>query len=195
MMDWYQYGPWNLTHRPLLREYRHMTHHTTALLPNSCGLMADGTFGDPIARSYPHPKYWTHWWRIGINIGHGISRTESSSENQDTWYIVRQQYYQLPAAQWRMVHLGTPRVGPINNPNIGPIDEGLISISDMESHHSVQVRESRHMTYHTMALLPNSCGSMADDLFQDPKVDPIHTPYIRAIDEGLLSISAIKSNP
>ena len=28
-----------------------------------------------------------------------------------------------------MVHFGTPRVGPIHTPNIGPIDEGLISIS------------------------------------------------------------------
>ena len=40
--------------------------------------------------------------------------------------------YQIAAAQWRMVNFGTPRVGPILIPNMGPIDEGLISaiISD-----------------------------------------------------------------
>ena len=132
--DLYQYRSWNITHRALFRDYRQMTHYTTALLPNSCGPMGDCTFGDPIGMSYPHPKYWTNWWRIDINIGHEISRTESSSENQGTWHIVRRHYYQMAAAQWRMVHLGTPRVGPINNPNIGPIDEGLISISGKESH-------------------------------------------------------------
>ena len=49
---------------------------------------------------------------------------------QTTGYL----YYQIAAAQWRMVHFGTPRVGPIHTPNIGPIDEGLISIPAMESH-------------------------------------------------------------
>ena len=207
-----------------------MTYHTTALLPNSCGPMADGPFRDPKGRSYPHPKYWTHrwridinidhgispiesnqenqgtwhitrrhyyqiaaaqwrmvhfgtpkgrsyphpkyWthrWRIDINIDHGISPIESSQENQGTWHITRRQYYQIAAAQWRMVHFGTPRVGPIHTPNIGPIDEGLISISTMESHHRFQLREPGHMTYHTTALLPNSCGPMADGPFRDPK--------------------------
>ena len=46
--------------------------------PNSCGLMADGPFPDPKGRSYPHPKYWTHRWRIDIDIGHGISPIEPS---------------------------------------------------------------------------------------------------------------------
>ena len=134
MKDWYQYRPWNFTHRAQLRELRHMTYHRTALLPNSCGPMADGPFRDPKDRSYPHPKYWTHRWRIDINIGHEISPIETSQEKQDTWHIIRRHYYQIVAAQWRMVHLGTPRVGPIHTPNTGPINEGLISISIMKSH-------------------------------------------------------------
>ena len=169
MKDWYQYRQWNLSHRAQLRESGHMTYHTTALLPNSCGPMADGLFRDPKGRSYPHPKYWTHRWRIDINIDHGISPIESSQENQGTWHITRRHYYQIAAAQWRMVHFGTPRVGPIHTPNIGPIDEGLISISTMESHHRFQLREPGHMTYHTTALIPNSCGPMADGPFRDPK--------------------------
>ena len=64
MKDWYQYPidaiSWNLTHRVPLRKSVHMTYHTMALLPNSCGPMADGPFRDPKGRSYPHPKYWTH---------------------------------------------------------------------------------------------------------------------------------------
>ena len=72
MKDWYQYRPWNLSHRVQLRELKHMTYHTRALLPNSCGPMADGLFRDPKGRSYPHSKYWTHRWRIDINISHEI---------------------------------------------------------------------------------------------------------------------------
>ena len=34
--------------------------------------MADGPFRDPKGRSYAHPKYWTHRWRIDINISHEI---------------------------------------------------------------------------------------------------------------------------
>ena len=92
-----------------------------------------------------------------------------------------------------MVHFGTPRVGPIHIPNIGPIDEGLISISTMESHR-VQLRESGHMIYHTTALLPNSCGPMADGPFGTPRVGPIHIPTIGPIDEGLISISTMESH-
>ena len=73
MKDWYQYRPWTLTNRAQLRESIHMTYHTTALLPNCCGPMADGQFRDPNGRSYTHLKYWIHRWRIDINIGHGIS--------------------------------------------------------------------------------------------------------------------------
>ena len=152
MKDWYQYRPWNLTHRAQLRESGHMTYHTTALLPNSCGPMADGPFRDPNGRSCPHPNY-----------------------------------YQIAAAQWRMVHFGTPRVGPIHTPNIGPIDEGLIWTHrwriDINTWHIIrrpwnlthraQLRESGHMTYHTTALLPNSCGPMADGPFRDHGISPI----------------------
>ena len=98
MKDWYQYQPWNLTHRVPLRKSMHMTYHTTVLLPNSCGPMTDGLFRDPKGQSYPHPKYWTHRWRIDINISHEI----------------------LPIR--------------------------------------VPLRKSMHITYHTTALLPNSCN-------------------------------------
>ena len=134
MRDWYQYQPWNLTHRVPLRKSMHMICHTTTILPNSCGPMEDGPFRVSKGRPYPHPKYWTHRWRIGINISHEILPIESSQGNQCTWHIIRRNYYQIAAAQWRMVHIGTPRVSPIHTPNIGPIDEGLISISAMESH-------------------------------------------------------------
>ena len=77
MKDWCQYHPRNLTHNTQLRESRHITQHMTALLPNSCGQMADGPFLDPKGRSYPHSKYWTPWWRSGINVSHGISPIES----------------------------------------------------------------------------------------------------------------------
>ena len=76
--DWYRYQPWNLTHRVQLKETRHLTYHSTALLPNSTGLMADGPFQDLKGRSYPHPKYWTHRWRIDINTRYGFSPIESS---------------------------------------------------------------------------------------------------------------------
>ena len=40
-----------------------------------------------------------------------------------------------------MVNFGTPGVGPIHTPNIGPIDEGLISISAMKSYPQSPVKE------------------------------------------------------
>ena len=126
--------PWNRTHGAQISESLNMAYHTTALQPNSCGKMADGPFRDPLGRSSPQPKYWTHRWRININIDHGISPLEGSSENQGTWHMIRRHYNQKAAAQWQMVYFGTPRVGPIHTSNIGPIDEVLISISTMESH-------------------------------------------------------------
>ena len=71
---------------------------------------------------------------IDINISNRTSPIEPIWENQDTWHIIRRHYYQIAAAQWWMVHFGTPRDGPIQTPNIGPINEGLISMSAMESH-------------------------------------------------------------
>ena len=134
MKDWYQYRPWNFTQRVSLRKLVHMTYHTTALLPNSCGPMGDGPFGTPRVFFLSRPKYWTHRWRIDINIGHGIISTiEPSWKNQGTWHIIRRHFYQIDAAQWRMVNFGTPRVGSIHTPNIGPIDKWLISISTMKS--------------------------------------------------------------
>ena len=84
---------WNLTHSAQLRKSGHMTYHTTALLPNNCGPMVDGPFWDPKGQSYPHPKYWTHPWRIHINIDHGISPIEASLDNQGTWHIIRWHCY------------------------------------------------------------------------------------------------------
>ena len=102
--------------------------------PNSCGPMADGPFRNPKGQSYPHPqildpsmKYWYQYrpW----NLTHRITL-----KNQCIWHIIQRHYYHIAAAQWRMVNFGIPRVGPIHTPNIGPIDERLISISVMEFH-------------------------------------------------------------
>ena len=46
--------------------------------PNSCGPKADGPFRDPKGRSYLHLIYWTHRWRIDINITRWISPIEPS---------------------------------------------------------------------------------------------------------------------
>ena len=124
MKDWYQYRPWNITHRAQLRESGHMTYHTTALLPNSCGPMADGSFRDAKGRSYPHPKYWTHRWRSDI-----LSTSQILDPSMKDWYQYR---------PWNITH-------------------------------RAQLRESGHMTYQTTALLPNSCGPMADGSFRDAK--------------------------
>ena len=132
MKDWYQYRPWNLTHRVPLRKSMHMIYHTMALLPNSCGPIVDGPFRDPKGGSYLHPKYWTYQWRIDINIVHVFSPIGSRLENQCPWHIIGRHYYQIAAAKWWMVYFGIPRVGSINTPNIGPIDEGLISMSATE---------------------------------------------------------------
>ena len=90
MKDWYQYLPWNTTHRAQLRESMHMTYHTTALLANSCGPMADGPFRDTKVWSYPHPKYWTHRWRIHINIDHGISPIEHRAQLRESSNVTYQ---------------------------------------------------------------------------------------------------------
>ena len=104
MKDWHEYQPWNLTHGVPLRKSRHMTYHTTALIPNNKNTMADDLFLGSKHRSYPHTRYWSHRLRIGINICH-----------------------------------------------------------------RAQLRESRHMIYDTTALLPKSCGLMPDGPFRDPK--------------------------
>ena len=43
--------------------------------------------------------------------------------------IIWRNYYQIAVTRWRIVHFGTPRIGPIYTPKNGPVDEGLISIS------------------------------------------------------------------
>ena len=169
MKDWYQYRPWNVTHRIPLRKSVHMSYHTPSLLPNSCGPIADCPFRDPKGRSYPHPKYWTHRWWIDINIGHGISPINpiNRSKAHDISYDSK---YQIAAAQWWMVHFGTPRVSPIHIYQISdPSIKDWYQYRPWNLTYRAQLRESMHMTSHTTALLPNSCGPMADGLFRDPK--------------------------
>ena len=77
-----------------------------------------------------------------------------------------------------MVHFGSPRVGPINTPNIGPIDEGLIWISAMESHPWSQVKriEEHDISCHgttTKQLRPNRIFCCSAALLA--KVYTIHT--------------------
>ena len=230
-----------------------MTYHTAALPPNSCVPIANGPFRDPKGRSYPHAKYWTHRWRIDINNSHEILPIQSRWGNQCIWHIIRRYYYQIAAAQWRMVHFGTPGVSPIHTPNrrgpnggwsiSGPQRSVLSTLQILDlsmkdwyqyqpcnltyrvplrklmhmTYHTtvllpnrrgpnggwsisgpqrsvlstlqildlsmkdwyqyqlcnltyrVPLRQSMHMTYHTTALLPNSCGPMADGLFRNPR--------------------------
>ena len=142
MKDWYQYQPWHLTHRVQLKESRHLTYHTTALLLNSCGPMADGPFWDPKGRSYPHP--------------------EILDPSMKDWY-----QYQ----PWNLTY-------------------------------RVQLRETRPLTYHTTALLPNSCGPMPDVPFRDPKgrshPHPQYWTHQRRIDinssHGMSSIGSSYEN-
>ena len=72
-------------------------------------------------------------------------------------------------AQWQMVHCGTPRVGPIHTQNIGPVVEGLVSISGMayQTYSPVKKIKTRDISYN--GPLPNSSGSMADGPFRGPK--------------------------
>ena len=145
-----------------------MKYHTTALLPNRFGPMADGPFRNPKGRFYPQPKYWTHWWRVEIIIGHGISPIEPSQENKGTWHIIRRHYYQIAAAQWRIVHfvqgsdLSTPQI-------LDPSMKDSYQYRPWNLTHIIPLRKSMHTTYHTTALLTNSCSLMADSPFRDPK--------------------------
>ena len=146
-----------------------MTYHTTALLPNSCGPMADGPFRDPKGRSYPHPKYWTHRWRIDINIDHGISPIES--QLRESGHMTYHTTALLPNS------CGPMADGPFRDPGsvlstpqtLDPSMKDWYQYRPWNLTHRVQLRESGHMTYHTTALLPNSCGPMADGPFRDPK--------------------------
>ena len=72
----------------------------------------------------------------------------------------------------------TPKVGPIHIPNIGSIDEGLISISAMESHpYSPVTRINAHdISYDrttTKYLRPNGGWSISG-----PQVSVLSTPQI-----------------
>ena len=146
-----------------------MTYHTAALLPNSCGPMADGPFRDPNGRSYPHTKYWTHRWRTDINIGHGIAPIGPIDENQCTWCIIRRHYYHKlrPNGGWP---ISGPQGSALSTPQI--LDSSIKDCYQYQPWNLTQwvaLRKSRYMIYHTTALLPNSCGPMADGPFRDPK--------------------------
>ena len=191
---WYQYRPWNFTHRDKLIESSHMAYHTTALLPNTAAQWQMAISG-PKDLSYSHPKYWTNRWRFDINIGHVISTIRYSQENQGTWHIIRRHYYQIPAAHRRMANSG-PQGSLLSTPQIlDPSMEDWYQYRPWNLNHRAQLRESRHMTSHTTALLPNSCGAMAMVHFGTPRIYPIHTPIIGPIEEGLISISAMESRP
>ena len=169
MKYWYQYRPWNLTNRAQLRESRHMTYHTTALLPNSCGPMADGPFRDPKGRSYPHPKYWTYRWGIDINIDHGISPIEPVKriKAHDISYDGTTTKLLRPNGGWS---ISGPQGSVLSTPQIlDPSMKYWYQYRPWNLTNRAQLRESRHMTYHTTVLLPNSCGPMADGPFRDPK--------------------------
>ena len=126
MKDWYQYQPWILTHRAQLRETRHLTHSTMALIPNSSCPMVDGPFLDPNGvlyklpildpsmkamaddlsldskrLSYPHPRYWTHRLRIGINICHRAQLRESRHMIYDTTAQLPKNYGPIPDGPFR----------------------------------------------------------------------------------------------
>ena len=77
-----------------------------------------------------------------------------------------------------MVYFGTPRLGPIHTPNIGPIDEGLISIPAMESHPYGPVKwiNAHDISYDgttTKYLQPNSGWSISG-----PQGSVLSTPQI-----------------
>ena len=131
MKDWYQYRPWNLTHRVQLRESRHMTYHTAAQLPNSCGPMADGPFRDLKGRSYLHTKYWTHRGRIDINISHEILPIESRQGNQCTWHILRRHYCNSVSALTIKPWLGAERLLLVSDFNTNKTTTTIIITSGL----------------------------------------------------------------
>ena len=153
--------------------------------------MADGPFRNPKGRSFPHPKYCNPRWRIDIHSSHGISPIESSWENISTWHITRRHYYQIPAAKWQMIHLGTLRVGHIHTPNIVPIAEGLISIPTREP--SYDNRGTWHIIQQHYYQIAEAQWRMVH--FWTPAIGPIHTPNIGPIDWRLISIPAMESHP
>ena len=170
MKDWYEYRSWNLTHRDQLRESRHKTYHTTALIPNSCGPMADGPFRDPKSRSYPHSKYWTHRWRIDINIGHGISPFRAQLRESRHMTYHKKALLPNSCSPLRGWSISGPQGSVLSTPEIlDPSMKDWYQYWPCNLIHRAQWRESRHMIYHTTALLPNSCGPMADGPFRDPK--------------------------
>ena len=98
-------------------------------------------------------------------------------------------------AQWRIVYLGTPRVGPIQIPDIGPIDEGLITLPAVEYHPQRALSQPRHLHIirrHSYQISAAQCRMVH---LGTPRVGPNITPNIGPIDEGLTSTPAMESQP
>ena len=147
MKDWYQYQPWNLTNRVQLRESRHLTYHTTALLPCSCGPMADGPFRDPTGRSYPHPEIldplMKDWYQYQPwNLTHRVQLKETMHLTYRTTAI-------LPDSCGPMMD------GPFRDPKgrsfphtqiLDPSMKDWYQYQPWHLTHRVQLRETRHLT-------------------------------------------------
>ena len=169
MKDWYQYRSWNLTHRAQLRESRHMTYHTTALLPNSCGPMADGPVRDPKGRFYPHPNVWPIDERmisISAMESHQYSPVKRNKAHEISYDGSTTKYLRpnsgLSILEFQGAVLSTPQI-------LDPSMKDWYQYRPWNLTHRILLRKSMHMTYNTKALLPNSCGPMADGPFRDPK--------------------------
>ena len=99
-------------------------------------------------------------------------------------------YDQIAVAQWRVIHFGTPRLGPIYTPNIGPVGEGLISISPTESPLKGPRSENK-ATCHVIRLHYDHKAAFQRQVvhFGTPRLGPFLTPKTGLIDEGLVLIS------
>ena len=170
MKDWYQYRPWTFTHRAQLRESRHMTYHTTASYYQIAAAQWRMVhFGipkvGPIHTQILDPSMKDWYQYRPLTFTHRAQLRES----RHMTYHTTASYYQIAAAQWRMIHLGIPRVGPIQTQILDPSMKDWYQYRRWNLNHRIPLRKSTHMTYHTTALLPNSCGPIWDGPFRDGK--------------------------
>ena len=105
-------------------------------------------------------------------------RTSISAMDSHPWHIIRRHYYQIVASQWQMVRSG--RQGSVLSTFqiLDPSMKGCYQHQPWNLALRTQLKESRHMTYHTTPLLPNSCGPMLDGPFPDPKRQSYPHPQI-----------------
>ena len=85
----------------------------------------------------------------------------------------------IAAAQWRMIHFGIPRFGQIHTKGrryphqiLDPSMKGGFQYPPLNLTHRAPLILHRHMTYLTVALLPNRCGQKVD---ADQSYMPYHT--------------------